>query len=144
MKRKQRLSVGVLQTRRDAKLKQLAAAKPMIEGSLCRVGTRCGNPNCKCARGQKHTAHILTRKVRGKTKTNYVPVGMLEEVQAWVKEYRRVKQLIKQVSALNEQLLRAHVPTSRAVARNRARKSPTQPRCTGTSSATTSPGSSNG
>jgi len=144
MAKKQRLSMGVLRARRDAKLKQLAKAKPMIQGSLCKVGTRCGNPNCKCARGEKHTAHILTRKVRGKTKTNYVPVGMLEEVQAWVKEYRRVKELIKQISALNEQLLRAHVPTSRAVARNRARANPTQPGCTGTSSGTITPDSSSG
>ena len=119
MKRKQKLSIGVLQARRDAKLKRLANAKPMIQGSLCKVGTRCGNPNCRCARGEKHTAHILTRKVRGRTKTNYVPVGMLEEVTAWVNEYQRVKRLIKEMSDLNEQILRAHVPTSRAVAKNR-------------------------
>ena len=137
-KMKQKLSIGVLQTRRGAKLKQLAEVKPLIQGSLCKVGTRCGNPNCRCARGEKHTAHILTRKVRGKTKTNYVPVGMQEEVQAWVEEYRRVKKLLKEISDMNEQILRAYVPTSRAVARNRALSSRTQEKSTKMSSDTTS------
>lgn len=144
MERRQRLSIGVLQARRDARIKELANAKPMIQGSLCKVGTRCGNPNCRCARGEKHTAHILTRKVRGKTRTNYVPVGMLEEVEAWAREYRRVKELMKEISQLNEQILRAHVPTSRAVARNRARARRMQPKCTEPCSDTTSPDSSSG
>ncbi len=144
MERKGSLSIGVLRVRRDAKVKELANAKPMIEGSLCKVGTRCGNPNCRCARGEKHTAHILTRKIAGKTKTNYVPVGMLEEVQAWVDEHRRIKGLMKKISRLNEQILRAHVPTSRAVARNRDLASRTRAKCTGPCSGTTSPDSSSG
>jgi len=49
--------------------------------------------------------------VGGKTKTNYVPVGMLKEVQAWVEELRWIKELMKEVSGLNEQILRACVPT---------------------------------
>lgn len=144
MQRRQKLSIGVLQARRDARVRDLANAKPMIQGSLCKVGTRCGNPNCRCARGEKHAAHILTRKVRGKTKTNYVPLAMLEEVQAWVKEYRRIKELVREISQLNEQILRAHVPTSRAVARNRALASRMPSTYTEPCSDTTSPDSSNG
>jgi len=144
MERKERLSIGILRTRRDAAVKKLSNAGPMIQGSLCKVGTRCGNPNCRCARGEKHTAYILTKKVSGKTKTNYVPVGMLEEVQTWVDECRRIKGLMKKISQLNEQILRAHVPTSRAVARNRDLANRTHAKCTGASSGTTSPASSSG
>jgi hypothetical protein len=144
MERKEKLSIGMLRIRRDAKVKELANVGPLIQGSLCKVGTQCGNPNCRCARGEKHTAHILTRKVGGKTKTNYVPVGMLKEVQAWVDEHRRIKELMKEISGLNEQILRAHVPTSRAVARNRDLANRTHSKYTGLCSGTTSPDSSNG
>lgn len=64
---KQKLSIGVLESRRDAKLKQISEAGPMIQGSLATIGVTCGNPNCKCARGEKHASHILNKKVGGKT-----------------------------------------------------------------------------
>jgi hypothetical protein len=115
-----KLSIGVLETRRDAKLRKLAGAGPMIQGSLTRIGVTCGNPNCKCARGEKHVSHILTKKVRGKSRSLYVPVDMVETVRKWVEEHKRVKRLLKEVSELNEKIIRAHVPTKRAKAKNRA------------------------
>lgn len=117
---KQKLSIGVLEARRDAKLKELARTGPVVQGSLSRIGVKCGNPNCKCARGEKHVSHILTRKFSGKTVSVYVPMDMVETVRKWVNEHRRVKQLLREVSKLNEQIIRAHVPTRRAKARNRA------------------------
>lgn len=46
-----------------ARLKRLAKVGPMIDGSLVVIYRRCGNPNCRCARGEKHPGHYLTRKV---------------------------------------------------------------------------------
>lgn len=115
-----KLSIGVLEARRDAKLRQLAEAGPLVQGSLARIGVTCGNPNCKCARGEKHVSHILTKKVRGKSKSLYVPLDMVETVRKWVEEHRRAKRLLKEVSELNEKIIRAHVPTKRAKAKNRA------------------------
>jgi hypothetical protein len=122
------LSVGVLTTRRDALVRQLARARPLLQGSLATVGVTCGNPGCRCARGQRHTKHLLTRKVSGKTKNCYVPVAMLTEVKAWTAEYRRIKHLIKAISALNEQLLRAVVPSRRARTANQAGRPSRGPR----------------
>jgi hypothetical protein len=115
-----KLSIGVLQARRDARLKELAGIGPVLEGSLARIGVRCGNPNCRCAHGQKHTAHILKRQVRGKTQSLYVPVDLVEEARRWVDEYRRARKLLSEVSELNRTILRAHVGTKRAKARNAA------------------------
>ena len=39
----------------------------------------------------------------------YVPQDLLEEVQAWVQEYRRLKTLIDEVSQLTLALVRGHV-----------------------------------
>lgn len=117
---KQKLSIGVLEKRREAKLKQLAKVGPLLQGSLAEIRVTCGNPNCRCARGQKHRSHILKRQVRGKTQSLYVPVDMVEEARKWVEEHRRVKRLLREISELNRSILKAYVPTKRARAANRA------------------------
>jgi len=117
---KQKLSIGVLERRRDARLKKLAGVGPVLQGSLAEIGVRCGNSNCRCAHGQKHRSHILKRQVRGKTQSLYVPVDMVEEVRGWVEEHRRVKRLLKEISELNRIIIKAYVPTKRARAANRA------------------------
>ena len=116
----QKLSIGVLETRRNAKLKELAGVGPVLEGSLAEIGVTCGNPNCRCARGQKHRSHILKRHFRGRTQSLYVPVDMVEEARGWVEEHRRAKRLLKEISKLNRIIIKAYVPTKRARAANRA------------------------
>lgn len=113
-------SIGVLQRRRDAKLKKLADTGPVLDGSLAQIAVRCGNPNCRCARGQKHRSHILKRDVRGKTQSLYVPLDMLEDVRRWVKEYRRVRALLRDISELNREIIRSYVGTKRARAARQA------------------------
>lgn len=121
------VSIATLQRQRDALLKQLASIGPLIEGSLCTRKVKCGKPGCRCADGQPHQASALTRKLRGHTVTTHVPRDLCDEVRQWTEQYRRLKALIKQISSLSEQIIRRHVPTSRAVARNRARQAPTPP-----------------
>lgn len=119
-----KLSIGMMKARRDAKLKELANVGPVLEGSLARIGVRCGNPSCRCARGEKHVSHILKRQVRGKTQSLYVPVDLVEEAEGWVAEYRRARKLLAEVSELNRAIIRAHVSTKRALARNRGAAGP--------------------
>lgn len=114
------VSIGVLQSRREARIKELAGTGPLLQGSMTQIHLTCGNPNCRCARGEKHTAYQVTRKVRGKTKTLYIPADLVEDARAWVEEHRRVKRLLKEISELSEQMVRLHVKTKRASARNRA------------------------
>jgi hypothetical protein len=80
-----------------ARLKQLAAFGPFLDGSLVVIRHRCGNPGCRCARGEKHPAHYLTRKVGRKTHSLYIPVALVEEVRAWNQEYRRLKRLVAEI-----------------------------------------------
>ena len=116
----QKLSIAVLETRRGARLKELAGTGPVLEGSLAEIRVTCGNPNCRCARGEKHRSHILKREFRGKTQSLYVPVDLVKEAQDWVQEYRRVRSLLREISELNRSIIRAHVATKRARAANRA------------------------
>lgn len=98
-----------LMQERAAKLAELGRLGPLVQGSLTRRMVRCGGANCRCARGDKHLSHHLTRKVANRTCSVYVPVDMVEEVSRWVAEYRHAKRLLRQITELSEALLRGHV-----------------------------------
>jgi len=107
-----------LETRQKAKLRQLGSIGPLVAASLCRRMVTCGNPNCKCARGEKHESWCLTYKGKGnKTRTVHVPVDMVKEVRTWVKEHKRVKKLVREISWLSMEILKTYVPRKRAAAR---------------------------
>jgi hypothetical protein len=92
----------------ESRVKQVAARKPLLAASLVSVERRCGKPGCHCAEGEKHHAHQLTYKVRGKTRTVYVPVDFTEEVRTWIDEHRRLKRLLQEISQLALALVRSH------------------------------------
>ena len=103
--------------RRESELRQLQTLGPKVAATLCERSVRCGNPNCKCAQGEKHAAWCLTFKHEGRTRTVHVPRALVPEVQQWVKEYRRAKRLIQAISYQSLQIIKSHVRTRRAAAR---------------------------
>ena len=103
-------------TKRNAALLKIAGIVPFIEGTLVKV------PHKTC----KHVAHRLTFKVDGKTRAVYVPLDRVKDVEAWTKEYRRLKRLIRSVTKASLGELRNHVKSRRASAGGR--KSPVRTR----------------
>jgi len=86
----------------------------MIEGSIATPSRKCGSPTCECAQGvAKHRAMILCKKVNGRSVATYVPKGMWKEVQDWNREHKRIKKVLKELSAINEQIIRHHVQDKR-------------------------------
>ncbi|MHC4984427.1 MAG: DUF6788 family protein [Planctomycetota bacterium] len=80
-------------------LKRLSKVGPFVAATLACVRHRCGNPRCRCAAGHKHPSWRLTYKdANQKTVSVYVPVGMLEEVRQWLKNYRAFKKLAAEIS----------------------------------------------
>lgn len=104
----------LLRRMREARLKRFRQARPFLGASLVRIARLCGNPRCRCARGQKHASFYLTLKQAGKTRTFYVPLAALPEVRLWVQEHRRLKTLFREVSHLSLALLRAEAPRARS------------------------------
>ena len=112
---KKKPTVSVIKRRLRIQLKKMGMEQPFIAGSLTKIYRKCGNPNCRCAvkGGQKHSAHLLTTKIKGKSKAIYVPVDMVEDVRKWCSNYSDVKDEIKIVSGYCEQLIRMHVKDKR-------------------------------
>lgn len=104
---------ALIQRSLHARQKQLQAKGPVLAASLVTIRRACGNPNCRCARGQKHPGHYLTWKVKSKTRTAYVPVDLVPQVKIWTQEYRRIKQLIRELTQLSLALIRTHVTAKR-------------------------------
>jgi hypothetical protein len=80
-------------------LKQIAQIGPFVEGSLCAFKRA----------GRKSLSWHLTYKLKGKTRTVYVPVGMVEEVRRWTEQYRRLKQLIRKETQQSLVIIHRHV-----------------------------------
>ena len=83
----------LLRRMRDARLKLLVPRCPPLAASL---GVQRGG------------GRQLTLKHRGKTRTVYVPRDLKDEVAAWVQEHRRLKRLLREITALQLALIRLH------------------------------------
>ena len=97
----------------EACIKRLKAVGPVLGASLVRIARQCGRSGCHCQRGEKHVGTYLTFKEQGKTRTVYVPLELREEVARWIAEHRRLKQVMKDLSALSVARVRTHVQTQR-------------------------------
>ena len=121
-------SIATVKRQIEAKIRSLGEAGIFMSGSFIEKRWKCAKPDCICNRtGKKHTAYAVTSKVKGKTKSIYVPVDKAEEVRKWVLEYRRIQKVLKEINALAEQLIRLQVPTARAASRRKKSLESTTP-----------------
>jgi hypothetical protein len=85
-------------------LRALQADAPMVQGSLYLLRRKCGNPTCRCARGQLHPTWVLTRSEAGKHRLYSVPVDQRGGLRPLAREYRRWQRtralLVKQFARL--------------------------------------------
>jgi hypothetical protein len=103
----------------DARRARLAPTCPALAGTLTQVRKRCGRPCCRCYRGEPHTAWHLSYKVKGKTRSVYVPQDLLDDVRSWLAEHRRLKALQAEVHQLTVALIRTHTTHKRRKAGRR-------------------------
>jgi hypothetical protein len=106
-----------LEARRAVLLRQLRQAGPLVEGSIAMVRRKCGSPTCPCAGGAaQHQAMILCRKVAGRSVALYVPKELWSQVRSWNREHKKIKRVLKDLSQINEQIIRNHVGDKRQAA----------------------------
>ena len=100
----------------EARIRQLKASGPVLGASLVQIAKRCGRAGCHCRTGAKHLGTYLTFKDAGKTRTVYVPLDLRPEVEQWIREHRRLKKVMHELSALTVARIRMHVRTRRRAA----------------------------
>lgn len=98
----------------NSRLNQLSTDKPILAASLAQITKHCGRQACHCRQGGAlHTAWHLTYKVKGKTRTVYVPVDLLDEVRSWLQEHKRLKTLLTEIHELTVGLIRTHAAATK-------------------------------
>jgi len=86
--------------------KVLLERPPLLKGSFGEVQRTCGNPGCKCARGEKHVCRQLSASVGGKTRTWNVPRQYAAKVKRLTENYRRFRRARAVWVRVNEQMLK--------------------------------------
>jgi hypothetical protein len=94
---------------RDAYRKQIGQLGVFIEGTLSGVRRP----------GRRRLAWQLTFKQDGKTRTVYVPAELVPEVKRWVREFKRMKALVRKVTGQSLAIIRRHGAVRRAASRAR-------------------------
>ncbi len=95
-----------LERRRAELYAELGQVGDFRRGSLNEARRKCGKPNCACA-APGHPGHgpqwNLTRKADGRTRTVHLRPGPeLDKARREVAEYERFRDLIGQVTEVNE------------------------------------------
>ena len=82
--------IRFLEGQRQAKITYLLNPKDMVAGSIYTVYKKCGNKNCRCARGKPHGPfYYLSRKIDGKTKLTFVRRADEKEIEEKAYNYKK-------------------------------------------------------
>ena len=102
-----RLSELALRQRKVG-LAKLPPVGEILRGSLMERYVTCGNPSCKCARGERHgpTWYLSVTLGPGRTTGSIIPDEKVEEVRGWIENYHKLKDQLEKISDINRELLR--------------------------------------
>ena len=79
--------------------------KPLIKGSVYELKTKCGKPNCKCAKGELHRRMVVSASEKGKTQLRVIPRGSVVEVQGKVGGYQKLRKARARLVEVNKKML---------------------------------------
>ena len=102
------LSLLALRKRREGLTKILPPLSDILRGSLMERYMTCGNPSCKCARGDRHGPvwYLSVTLDQSHRSGSTVAADQVEQVRQWIENYHRVKEHLVKISDINRELLR--------------------------------------
>lgn len=75
---------------------QILALEAICSGTLTRRMTTCGNPNCRCARGQRHGPYVRWgHVVKGRLVQRWLSPTESPRFASANKNYRELKRLLR-------------------------------------------------
>ncbi len=103
-----KISALALRQRRQGLVRLLPHLEETLRGSLMERYLTCGNPACKCTRGERHGPvwYLSVTLGPGRTTGGVVRAEQLERVRRWIANYQQVKQHLEKISEINRELLR--------------------------------------
>jgi hypothetical protein len=103
-----KLPILALQKRREGLTRLMPPLGEVLRGSLMERYLTCGNPDCKCARGQRHGPvwYLSVTLDQAHRSGCTVPGEQVEQVRRWIENYQRVKENLEKISDINRELMR--------------------------------------
>lgn len=103
-----RLSTLALRNRRQGLTQRLPPLAEILRGSLMERYLTCGNPNCKCARGERHGPvwYLSVTLDQSHREGCTLPPDQVEQVRRWIENYHQIKEHLEKISDINRELLR--------------------------------------
>ena len=98
-------SASQLRCRKYALVRRFNLPENLLGGSLSQTHRRCGKANCHCAAGRGHSAWSVTSSYRGKRRVERVPVAWVERLERVALETQAYLEALKEVMAINIELL---------------------------------------
>lgn len=99
-----------LEQSRSRRIKRAPDLTQVLRGSLFERRTRCGGPTCHCATGQGHPVTCVGVALPGgKNVQVTVPLELVPVVRQWTENYKKLWQMIEDVSSINRELLRGRL-----------------------------------
>lgn len=103
-----KLSDLALRSRRVGLTRRLPPLGEVLRGSLMERYLTCGNPGCKCARGERHGPvwYLSVTLDQSHRSGCTVPGDQVEQVRRWIQNYHQVKENLEKISDINRELMR--------------------------------------
>lgn len=103
-----KLSELALRNRRVGLTQVLPPLGEVLRGSLMERYLTCGNPDCRCARGERHGPvwYLSVTLDQSHRSGCTVPSDQVEQVRRWIENYHQVKKNLEKISDINRELMR--------------------------------------
>jgi len=93
--------------KRDALLAEMASLRGLLNGSLVQRYSTCSRKNCACHTGKRHGPRLyLAATGDGGQRQTYVPAAFAARAKEGVAQGKRLRAIVREVTALNLLLLR--------------------------------------
>jgi hypothetical protein len=102
-------SVASLRRKRQTLIQRLPPlARRVVRGSLIERYLACGKPGCHCASGRGHGPkyYLSVSYPNGRPQLQYLSQQQHAQVQAALKNFQHVRDLLEQICDINRELLR--------------------------------------
>lgn len=73
----------------------------VLRANVVEMKRKCGNKNCRCAKGFLHESLYLYQSRKGKPRMLFIPVQLEKEVKEWTKKNKEIRKLLDRLSEIN-------------------------------------------
>jgi len=100
-----RKKIHFLEQQKKKTLTYLLHPKDMVSGSIYSSYKKCGNKNCRCAKGDLHGPfNYLSKKTDGRTKLTFIRRADEDKIISQAENYRKYTKAMAKLNKLNSRI----------------------------------------